>query len=63
MAFYKCDLSTPPIPPVLITKTITQNGTYNASSDSADGYSEVTVNVSGGGLNTNTVIINSTTYT
>lgn len=30
------------------TKTITQNGTYNASSDSLDGYSEVTVNVSGG---------------
>lgn len=32
----------------LITKTITENGTYNASSDSADGYSSVTVNVSGG---------------
>ena len=32
----------------LITKSITQNGTYNASSDSADGYSSVTVNVSGG---------------
>jgi hypothetical protein len=27
----------------LITKTITSNGTYNASSDSADGYSQVTV--------------------
>lgn len=27
----------------LITKTITQNGTYNASSDNADGYSQVTV--------------------
>lgn len=27
------------------TKTITSNGTYNASSDSLDGYSEVTVNV------------------
>lgn len=35
--------------PVLTTKTITANGTYNASSDSADGYSSVTVNVSGGG--------------
>ena len=35
--------------PVLTTKSITQNGTYNASSDSADGYSSVTVNVSGGG--------------
>lgn len=33
----------------LITKSITQNGTYNASSDNADGYSSVTVNVSGGG--------------
>lgn len=34
--------------PILTTKTITQNGTYNASSDSADGYSKVTVNVGGG---------------
>jgi hypothetical protein len=33
----------------LITKTITQNGTYNASDDNADGYSSVTVNVQGGG--------------
>lgn len=31
----------------LITKNITQNGTYNASSDNADGYSSVTVNVAG----------------
>lgn len=30
---------------VLKQKTVTQNGTYNASSDSADGYSKVTVNV------------------
>lgn len=29
----------------LITKTITENGTYKASDDDADGYSEVTVNV------------------
>lgn len=29
----------------LITKTITANGTYSASDDSADGYSSVTVNV------------------
>ena len=34
--------------PTLTTKNITQNGTYNASSDNADGYSSVTVNVSGG---------------
>ena len=33
--------------PTLVTKTITENGTYDASSDSADGYSEVTVNVPG----------------
>ena len=31
----------------LITKSITANGTYNASSDNADGYSSVTVNVGG----------------
>ena len=31
--------------PTLITKSITQNGTYSASSDSADGYSQVTVAV------------------
>lgn len=29
----------------LTTKSITANGTYNASSDNADGYSSVTVNV------------------
>ncbi len=29
----------------LITKSITANGTYSASDDSADGYSKVTVNV------------------
>lgn len=39
----------------LTTKNITQNGTYSASSDSADGYSEVTVNVSGGSVNIGTV--------
>lgn len=33
----------------LVTKTITENGTYNASSDNADGYSSVEVNVSGSG--------------
>ena len=31
--------------PTLITKTITENGTYTASADNADGYSQVTVNV------------------
>lgn len=33
------------IPPTLISKTITQNGTYSAEDDNADGYDEVTVNV------------------
>lgn len=39
------------IVPTLATKEITENGTYNASADGADGYSSVTVNVasSGGG--------------
>lgn len=34
---------------VIVSKTITQNGTYNASADSADGYNPVVVNVAGGG--------------
>ena len=36
-------------PAVLINKNVSANGTYNASSDNADGYSQVVVNVSGGG--------------
>jgi len=36
-------------PAKLITKTITENNTYNASDEGANGYSSVTVNVSGGG--------------
>ena len=36
-----------PITPTLITKTITENGNYQAADDQADGYSEVVVNVSG----------------
>lgn len=44
----------------LITKTITANGTYNASDDSADGYSSVTVNVPASGI-TPTGSINITT--
>ena len=35
----------------LISKNITQNGTYNASSDGADGFSSVTVAVPTGSLN------------
>ena len=34
---------------VIVSKSITANGTYNASADSADGYNPVIVNVSGGG--------------
>jgi hypothetical protein len=41
--------TTPIEPPVLTIKEITENGTYNASDDNADGYSSVTVNVAGGG--------------
>ena len=33
----------------IIPKTITENGTYDASADDADGYSKVTVDVAGGG--------------
>lgn len=36
----------------LITKSITQNGTYLAQDDNADGYSEVTVDVAGGSIPT-----------
>lgn len=39
---------------VLTTKTITLNGTYDPDDDSADGYSEVTVNVQGGASMTET---------
>ena len=35
--------------PTLVEKTITQNGIYDPSDDDADGYSSVTVEVSGGG--------------
>ena len=51
MAFYEMlpGAGTTPITPTLITKTITENGTYSAEDDGADGYSEVTVNVPTGG--------------
>ena len=38
------------------TKSITENGTYNASSDSLDGYSQVTVNVPSQGSSKNVQI-------
>ena len=40
--------------PTLVTKSITANGTYAASSDNADGYSSVTVIVSGSSKNVQT---------
>jgi hypothetical protein len=39
---------TPSDKPTLITKEITENGTYKASDYGADGYSEVVVNVAQG---------------
>lgn len=51
MALYRCGGGSASR---LITKNITQNGTYNASDDNADGYSSVNVNVSGGGVAINT---------
>lgn len=46
----------------LETKTITENGTYNATDDSVDGYSSVTVNVEGnkGNLIEKSIIKNGT---
>lgn len=46
--------------PTLITKNINTNGTYNASSDSADGFSQVVVNVPTGITPTGTKQINIT---
>lgn len=43
----------------LITKSITANGTYDAEDDNADGYSSVTVNVSGGGGDSSYTLLNS----
>ena len=43
----------------LITKSISANGTYNASSDSADGYSQVTVAVPASAVDTGTKSITS----
>lgn len=41
----------------LIAKTVTANGTYNASSDNADGYSSVTVNIPTGSHNSKCFVI------
>ena len=47
MALYRCGGGIDS--PTLISKNITENGLYNAQDDNADGYSSVSVNVSGGG--------------
>lgn len=47
------------VPPSLGTKTVTTNGTYNASSDNYDGYSSVTVSVQAS-LGTKTISTNGT---
>lgn len=49
VGYASASVNVPSSSPTLISKSITANGTYNASADSADGYSSVTVNVSGGG--------------
>lgn len=53
--------------PTLVTKSISANGTYNASSDNADGYSQVTVNVAGSSKNVQvahgTKRVNASAYT
>ena len=46
---YRSSGTITPVLPTLVSKTITENGTYSAEDDGADGYDEVTVNVSGGG--------------
>ena len=45
----------------LIAKSVTANGTYTASSDNADGYSSVTVNVPSGGGSMQTKTVTPTT--
>lgn len=47
-SYASAEVAVPAGASTLGTKSITANGTYNASDDSLDGYSSVTVNVSGG---------------
>lgn len=56
MAWFPCLMGSGGGGSTLITKSITQNGTYNAQDDNADGYSQVTVSVSGGGSGSDTFI-------
>lgn len=44
------------VTPTLISKTVTENGTYTASDEGTDGYDEVTVNVPTGYANIETVL-------
>ena len=43
--------------PTLVTKSVSANGTYNASSDNADGYSQVNVNVPTGSMNSRCTVV------
>lgn len=47
--YASANVNVPSEEPNLITKEITENGTYTASDEGADGYSEVVVNVASGG--------------
>lgn len=47
-SYASAEIAVPTEASTLGTKSITANGAYNASDDSFDGYSSVTVNVSGG---------------
>lgn len=47
-------------PAVLVEKSVSANGVYNASADSADGYSKVTVNVPASAVDTGTKSISIT---
>lgn len=63
--YASANVNVPSQTPNLVTKEITENGTYNASDDGADGYSSVTVNVTGsggggGGLSFDPVFANNT---
>lgn len=61
MALYRCGGGSGSAP-VLISKNISENGTYNAQDDSADGYSSVTVGVSGGYVVMNTATWDTKTF-
>ena len=53
---YRGSGATTIITPTLVSKTITENGTYSAEDDNADGYDEVTVNVAGTAVRIPTVL-------